>query len=98
MRFPEALDWLNPWLTLQLPQRERLGKAIRIIPRLSESQLCRRFPDDSLSLLETFKLEVGDGWYLSNELSSCLDAIRISSPSLIEDPRYRKLEAVFLDS
>ena len=38
--FPEALTWLSPWLTRPLSRKERLGKALRIIPRLDESQLC----------------------------------------------------------
>ena len=92
--FPEALRRLKLWLRFSLPQVERLRIALRIIPKLYESQLCNSFPDDSLTLLETLKLDFGDEMFLSDELPCCLNAIRISNPSLIEDPRFRKLEAL----
>ena len=91
--FPEALMWLNPWLRLPLSQKERLSKALRIIPRLDESQLCNRFPNDSLHLLDTLELDVGDESFLSERLPCCLKAIRISDSTLIEDSRFQKLEA-----
>lgn len=90
--FPEASTWLNPWLTRPLPQRERLGNALRIIPKLYESRLCGRFPNDSLHLLETLGLDVSDEFFLSDKLSCCLKAIRESDPNLVEDSRFEKLE------
>ena len=92
--FPEALTWLSPWLTRPLSRKERLGKALRIIPRLDESQLCNRFPNDSLHLLDTLELDVGDESFLSERLPCCLKAIRISDSTLIEDSRFQKLEAL----
>ena len=92
--FPEALRRLKPWLKFSLPKVERELRGSRIIPKLYESQLCNSFPDDSLTLLETLEFDFGDEIFPNDKLACCLKAIRISNPSLIEEPRFRKLEAL----
>ncbi|WP_163833957.1 anti-phage defense-associated sirtuin Dsr1 [Spartinivicinus ruber] len=80
--FPSALaamkDWLkpieHPYYTLNL---------------LKESELCKKFPLDSLDLLD---IVISDQQqWVTQELGQCLDEIVQTAPLLAQDDRYRRL-------
>nr|WP_230400448.1 hypothetical protein [Zooshikella ganghwensis] len=80
--FPSALaamkDWLktieHPYYTLNL---------------LKESDLCKKFPLDSLDLLD---IVISDQQqWVTQELGQCLDEIVQTAPLLAQDDRYRRL-------
>lgn len=79
--FPAALaemrDWLQP---MEYPQH--------VVHLLHKSDLCNRFPEDALSLLDAI---IDDQEQAPRDLSPCLDDIKHASPELEHDPRYKRL-------
>ncbi len=80
--FPSALstvlDWLRP-----------IEHSDYVVERLHESGLAKRFPEDSLKLLDT--ILIVQPW-APLELRQCLDEIAQSAPELRQDPRYLRLD------
>lgn len=80
-KFPAALaemrDWLQP---MEYPQH--------VVHLLHKSDLCDRFPEDALSLLDAI---IDDQEQAPRDLSPCLDDIKHASPELEHDPRYKRL-------
>ncbi len=83
--FPQALEKLKHWL-------QPLDDPYIVIYQLDKAHLSKRFPDDVLKFLDKL---IGDGALLSSsdQLSSCLKAIRDSNPSLQTAPRFQRLES-----
>ena len=79
--FPEALEELQYWLQPLLYAGPLLG-------RLKDSDLCRKFPAESLDLLDRV---IGDEPPLGDELRECLQLIQSAEPPLKDDPRFRRL-------
>jgi len=79
--FPAALNavkgWLKPFENLHY-----------VITSLKESGLCKRFPAESLSLLDTL---IKDQRWLPTDLGACLSEITLASPALKEAIGYRHL-------
>jgi hypothetical protein len=80
-QFPSALATIRDWL-------QPIEHPHSTIHLLHESDLCRRFPKDVLSLLDA--IIRGQQW-LPSELKQCLTVIREASPILENDPRYQRL-------
>ena len=79
--FPEALEELQHWLQSMLYAGHLLG-------RLKDSDLCNKFPAESLDLLDRV---IGDEPPLGDELRECLQLIQSAEPPLKDDPRFRRL-------
>lgn len=79
--FPTALaavaDWLRP---IEHPHY--------VVHRLHESDLCARFPEAALRVLDAV---LTDQPWAPRELGQCLDAIAKELPSLRQDHRYQRL-------
>ena len=79
--FPAALaavrDWLQP---IEHPDL--------IVHLLHESGLCKRFPTDALSLLNTV---IPEQRWVPLQLGECLRQILQSAPHLASEPQYRRL-------
>lgn len=79
--FPSALaavtDWLMP---IEHPHY--------VVHRLHESELCARFPEAGLRLLDAI---LADQPWAPRELSQCLEVIAKAMPSLERDRRYQRL-------
>jgi hypothetical protein len=79
--FPDAIatfiDWLQPF------------NPHNILYLLGESDLCSRFPQDVLTLLD--RIIENQSWSLS-ELGKCLDEIARAWPESQTDQRYRRLQ------
>ncbi len=79
--FPSALsaviDWLLP---VEYPDYT--------VHQLKKSDLCRRFPDDALRLLNAI---IDNQQWLPRELSECLSSIIDAKPELVQDHRYQRL-------
>lgn len=79
--FPSALaemrDWLQP---MEYPQH--------VVHLLHKSDLCTRFPEEALSLLDAI---IVDQEPAPRDLGQCLDDIKHASPRLEYDPRYKRL-------
>ena len=80
--FPDALNCVRDWL---IPIEQIFG----VVGRVGEAELCRRFPAETLELLNAI---VGDISYGPEEVASCLGEIAKSSPDLQTDYRFRKLQ------
>lgn len=79
--FPSALSAVLDWLrAIEHPDH--------VVHRLHESGLARRFPEDTLSLLNAV---LDDQPWAPRKLGQCLDAISLASPALLQDHRYRRL-------
>lgn len=74
-------DWLQPF---EHPDY--------VVHLLNDSGLCRRFPADTLSMLNAV---IADQQWAPRELGKCLDQIEQSAPTLAQDPRYLKLREYF---
>lgn len=79
--FPAALTEVVFWLGC-------IEQPFYVIPRLHESDLCRRFPKHALQLLAAI---VEDPTWSTSELGQCLDLIEQAAPSLVQDPSYQRL-------
>jgi hypothetical protein len=79
--FPSALaavaDWLRP---IEHPHY--------VVRELHESELCARFPDAALRLVDAI---VTDQPWAPSEVVKCLEAIAQAMPRLRSDRRYRRL-------
>jgi hypothetical protein len=79
--FPVALsaviDWLSP---LKHPHF--------VVHRLHESGLAKRFPGDTLRLLNAV---IDDQPWAPRELGECLNAISQASPEMLQDRRFQRL-------
>jgi hypothetical protein len=79
--FPSALstvtDWLQPF------------DSHYIFYLLGESDLCARFPQDVLRLLD---LIVSEAFWLGSELGECLDKIASAWPESQGDPHYCQID------
>jgi hypothetical protein len=79
--FPAAVaavrDWLSP---IQHPHY--------VVHLLNESGLCRRFPADTLLLLNAV---IADQQWMPQELGQCLDQIEQVQTQLAQDARFRRL-------
>lgn len=79
--FPSAVqavrDWLRP---IEHPHY--------VVHRLDESDLCLRFPEEALQLLNAV---IEDQPWAPTELGKCLDAIVQAAPRLAQDSRYLRL-------
>lgn len=80
--FPSSLETIHDWL---IP----IDHPNDIIWRLKSFNLCERFPDESLRLLDAV---ISNQQWLPHELKDCLDAITLANPELRNDSRYRKLD------
>ncbi len=89
--FPEATEKLKPWLQHPVDEPHR---ANRVIYELAETNLCARFPDEALMLLDNLKPGSVDAWVVSDRLSECLNAIEKSRPSLTSAPRFQFLKSL----
>ena len=79
--FPAALATVEDWL-------QPIEHPDYIVHLLQESDLCTRFPEESLTLLRT--LITDQIWGLDN-LKQCLDKIAQASPELSQDARLIRL-------
>ncbi len=83
--FPAALiavqDWLQP---IEHPDY--------VIHSLHESELCARFPEDALRLLNVV---IADQQWAPRELGQCLDKIEQVVPQLAQDARYKRVSEYF---
>lgn len=80
--FPHAVDRLEDWF-------QPLSEQSVCIYRLEESDLCKAFPRHALKFLHAV---VGNELlYLRDKLSSCLQQLRETEPSLEHDPRFYRL-------
>jgi hypothetical protein len=80
-KFPEALtavqDWLKP---IEYPDY--------VVHLLYKSDLCNRFPDNALTLLDVV---IDDQQWAPGKLGECLDEIVQAAPQLAQDARYQRL-------
>lgn len=80
--FPAALRKVFPWL-------QRISNPERAVHRLYEANLHKRFPEDTLKLLDVIISE--EGHWPPKELEDCLRAIRSHIPRIEADHRFRRL-------
>ena len=83
--FPSALMAIHDWL-------QPIEHPDYIVHLLHESGLCGLFPADSLRLLDAI---IDNQPWAPREFGQCLDAISQALPAVIQDNRYRRLEAYF---
>ncbi len=86
-RFPEALRVVQPWISfIEAPST--------VIKRLAESNLCEKFPEEGLSMLDNTISEKSDPQRLweRDKLTTCLHQISAHIPNIREDKRFKKLE------
>ncbi len=79
--FPEALRLLRAWF-------QPLTRPYYLVHQLHESDLCRRYPKETLEFLN---LVIGDRAGLLSDLEACLEAMRATAPELEADPRFERL-------
>lgn len=86
-RFPEALKVVQSWIP-------SIKEPSMVIDKLEESGLCRDFPKESLSLLDSMISETTNlrGFWSSDSLTKCLSQISALLPRIREDNRFKKLE------
>lgn len=83
--FPAALRTVQDWLRPIDHMHYEIGL-------LDESGLCGRFPAEALQLLHTI---TNDQPWPPEEFGRCLATIAQADPSLLQDARYRRLEAYY---
>lgn len=81
--FPSALSTVQDWL-------QPIEHPHYLVGKLEESGLCRRFPSEALRLLDI--IIVDQPWGIE-ELGKCLSAISEADASIIQDRRFRRLDA-----
>jgi hypothetical protein len=79
--FPAAIESIKNWL-------QPIENPDIVLMKLSKSNLCERFPKNSLQLLDAI---IVDQPIFTPELTKCLKAIVGASPHLQNDYRYQKL-------
>lgn len=79
--FPAALDAVQNWL-------QPIEHPYYVVHLLNESDICKRFPAESLLLLNAV---IHDQQWIPTELVECLDDIALAAPNLVQDARYVKL-------
>ena len=62
---------------------------IRLVQRLSKTEICSRFPIHALDFLDL--LMPKQRCWIPRELGACLKAIQTSKPELERDVRYQQL-------
>ncbi len=80
--FPDAFDRLKPWLK---PSED----PSRLIHKLSETQLCKKFPKQSLDFLDSI-IKNNLSW-ASKDTKQCLDQIETADQRLSNDQKYQQL-------
>ena len=80
--FPEALGEVYRWL-------QGVAYPDRIVHRLHEVKLHKRFPEATLKLLDRIVSE--NAYWPPSDLEDCLRTIRTKVPELEADHRFRKL-------
>lgn len=83
--FPAALAAVEDWL-------QPIEHPGYVVHSLLESDLCRRYPEDALSLLNAV---IACQQWGPSELGQCLDQIVQAAPHLAQDTRYLKLLEYF---
>jgi hypothetical protein len=81
-RLPDAFRMVKPWL-------QPTKHPDYLLRRLNDSGQIRRFPNESLALMDAV---VGESAWLSSQLAACLDQIKATAPSLVVDQRYQRLD------
>lgn len=84
-RFPEALETVSAWL-------KPVEHYAYLVHRLNESELCRRYPAEALSLLTAVVSELP---WPSLTLGKCLQAIEVARPDLASDGGYKRLRELY---
>ncbi len=79
--FPAALAAVQDWL-------QPIAHPDYVTHLLHESELCTRFPEDALRLLDAV---IADHLWALSELGQCLDKIKKAAPRLAQDARYQRL-------
>jgi hypothetical protein len=79
--FPSALEAVKDWL-------QPIEHPHYVVHLLHDSDLCRRYPADALSLLNAL---ITDQPRAPQELGQCLDQIVQAAPNLEQDVRYKRL-------
>ncbi len=79
--FPAALAAVNDWL-------EPIQHPHFVVHLLFESGLCKRFPNEALTLLNSV---IADSPWALPELGQCLNEIAYSAPKIVHDVRYLRL-------
>jgi hypothetical protein len=80
-KFPDALLTLRDWL-------QPLEHPYYVVHTLQNTDLCGRFPMESLSLLDA--VVDGERWPLQ-ELDECLNSIAQAWPEVLHEHRYHRL-------
>lgn len=83
--FPSALAAVQDWL-------QPIKHPHYAVHLLAESGLCKRFPTEALSLLNSV---IGDQQWAPRDLGQCLDDIAQADPQLGQDARYQRLSEYF---
>lgn len=81
--FQEAFAMIRPWLMSSTQPSIALHK-------LSESDLCARFPETALALLDVMIAD--DLQWQSPKLGTCLNKIKSGQPALENDHRYQRVQ------
>lgn len=83
--FPSALSTVQDWL-------QPIEHPYYLVGKLEESGLCARFPAESLRLLDDI---IVDQPWAPEELGKCLSAISRADASILQDSRFRRLDAYY---
>jgi hypothetical protein len=83
--FPSALTTVQDWL-------QPIEHPYYLVGKLEESGLCGRFPVEALRLLNAI---IADQPWAPEELGKCLSAISRADASILQDPRFRRLQTFF---
>lgn len=83
--FPVVLKAVQDWL-------QPIEDPYHVVQLLFESDLCSRFPEDALRLLDAV---IQDQPWAPPELKQCLDAIKQAAPLLGQDSHFQRLQVYF---
>ncbi len=83
--FPSALSAVNGWI-------KPIEHPDYIVHLLAASELNTRYPEHALALLHAI---IEDQPWATKKVRTCLDAITVANPQLVEDPRYKRLETYY---
>lgn len=86
-KFPEALKVVQPWI----PSVEDPSM---VIGSLEESNLCKQFSEESLSLLDSLITEMTNPqrFWAVRSLKECLRQISAQLPEIKDDKRFKRLD------
>jgi hypothetical protein len=79
--FPTAIAVFEDWF-------QKIDYSYNVATHLNEEELARKFPEDTLKLLDA--IIDTKSWDIEG-LKECLDTISLAAPQLKNDPRYIKL-------